>query len=97
MSTISRTECHQLAALAQLSLDEGEAERFAAQLGPILDYLEQLQAVDTTGVPEHLPPSREGSALRDDVAGPVLSRESALASAPAVRDHQVMVPKFKED
>jgi aspartyl-tRNA(Asn)/glutamyl-tRNA(Gln) amidotransferase subunit C len=97
MSSISRPQCHELAALARLSLDDPEAERFAAQLGTILDYLEQLQAVDTTGVPEHLPPARLGSALRDDVAGPVLDRERALASVPAVRDGYVLVPKFKED
>jgi aspartyl-tRNA(Asn)/glutamyl-tRNA(Gln) amidotransferase subunit C len=97
MTTISRTELHELAALARLSLDDAEAERFTAQLGTILGYIEQLRAVDTTGVPEHLPPSRLGSALRDDVAGPVLARERVLASAPAVRDYQVLVPKFKED
>jgi aspartyl-tRNA(Asn)/glutamyl-tRNA(Gln) amidotransferase subunit C len=97
MTTLSRKECHELAALARLSLDDDEADRFAMQLGTILGYLEQLRAVDTTGVPEPLPPSRLGSALRDAVAGAVLDRERALASAPAVRDHQVVVPKFKED
>ncbi len=97
MTTISRMECHQLAALAQLSLDDAEADRFAAQLGPILDYLEQLRGVDTSGVPEYLPPARLGSALREDVAGPTLARELALAGVPAVRDDQVMVPKFKDD
>lgn len=95
MTAVSRQECHELAALARLSLDDDEAERFAAQLGPILDYLEQLQAVPTEGVPEHLPPSRPGSGLRDDVAGPTLAEP--LAGAPRVRDDQVVVPKFKED
>jgi len=94
---VSRRECHQLAALARLSLDEEEAERFAAQLGPILAYLEQLRAVDTTGVAEHLPPAQPGSGLREDVAGPSLPRERALATAPDVREHQVAVPKFMED
>jgi aspartyl-tRNA(Asn)/glutamyl-tRNA(Gln) amidotransferase subunit C len=97
MTTITRKECHELAALARLSLDDAKADRFAAQLATILGYIEQLQAVDTTGVPEHLPPSRPGSALRDDVAGPVLDRERVLAGVPAVRDHQVLVPKFKDD
>ncbi len=94
---VSRQECHQLAALARLSLDDAEAEGFAAQLRPVLEYIEQLRAVDTDGVPEHLPPSRPGSALRDDVAQPGLPRERALHNAPAVRNDQVAVPKFKED
>ena len=97
MTTISRQECHELATLARLSLDDAEADRFAAQLGPILGYLEQLQSVDIEGVPEALPPSRPGSALRDDVAGPTLSHDSGLASAPAVTEGQIVVPKFKED
>lgn len=97
MTTLSRTQCHELAALARLSLDDAEAERFAAQLGTILGYIAQLQAVDTTGVPEHLPPERLGSALRDDVAGAVLERDRALAGAPAVLEHQVVVPRFKEE
>lgn len=95
MTAVSRQECHELAALARLSLDDGEAERFAAQLGPILDYLEQLRGVDTEGVPEHLPPSRPGSGLRDDRAGSTLTEP--LRGVPAVRNGQVMVPKFKED
>lgn len=97
MTTITRKECHELAALARLSLDEAEAERFAAELSPIVDYLEQLRAVDTTGVAEHLPPSRPGSGLREDVAAPPLPRERALAGVPEVRDEHVRVPKFKED
>ena len=95
MTAVSLAECHELATLARLSLDDAEAERFAAQLGPILDYLEQLRAVDTEGVPEHLPPSRPGSAVRDDQPGPTLAEP--LRGVPAVRDDQVVVPKFKED
>lgn len=97
MTTISRQECHQLAALARLSLDDDEADRFAGQLSVILDYLEQLRAVDTTGVSEHLPPSRAGSGLREDVPTEPLPRERVLAGVPEVRDEHVMVPKFKED
>lgn len=94
---ISRQECHQLASLARLSLDDAEAERFAGQLGPILGYIEQLRGVDTEGVAEYLPPSRPGSALREDAAEPGLGRERALAAAPEVREQQIAVPKFKED
>lgn len=97
MTTVSRKECHELAALARLSLREDEAERFAAQLGPILGYLGELSAVNTEGVTEYLPTAREGSGLRDDVAAATLPRDAALEGAPAVRDDQIVVPKFKED
>lgn len=94
---VSRQECHQLATLARLSLDDDEEERFADQLGTILGYIEQLRGVDTHGVTEYLPPSRPGSALRDDVAEPTIPRDRALAAAPAVVDYLVAVPKFKDD
>lgn len=95
---VSRQECHQLASLARLSLDDDEAERFAGELSPILGYIEQLRGVDTEGVAEYLPPSRPGSALRaDEAQASGLSRERALAAAFDVRDEQIAVPKFKED
>lgn len=96
-AVVSEQECHQLATLARLSLNDDQAERFSTQLGTILGYIEQLRAVNTEGTPEYLPPSRPGSALRDDTAQPGLSHDSALAGAPEVRDHHVAVPKFKED
>lgn len=94
---VSEQECHQLATLARLSLDDDQAERFSAQLGTILGYIEQLCAVNTEGTPEYLPPSRPGSALRNDTATPGLDRDNALAGAPDVRGHQIAVPKFKDD
>lgn len=97
MTGVSRQQCQQLAALARLSLPDDEAERFAAQLGPIVGYLAQLSQVDTTGVPEYLPTAREGSGLRPDEAAAPLDREAALRGAPEVRDDQIVVPKFKED
>ncbi len=97
MAEISREECRTLAQLARLSLDDDEVERFSGQLSPIVGYLKQLQAVDVDEVPEHLPPSRPGSALREDAVGAMLTREAALAGVPEVREQQVVVPKFKED
>ncbi|MCA9709962.1 MAG: Asp-tRNA(Asn)/Glu-tRNA(Gln) amidotransferase subunit GatC [Myxococcales bacterium] len=90
-SRISRQECHQLATLARLSLDDAEQERFAAELGTILEYIEQLRAVDTEGIVEYLPPTRPGSALRRDAAGPCLDRDRALAGV--VGDHEPSDPR----
>ncbi|MCB9748875.1 MAG: Asp-tRNA(Asn)/Glu-tRNA(Gln) amidotransferase subunit GatC [Myxococcales bacterium] len=86
-----------LARLARLSLSPDEVASFGAQLTDIVGYIEALQEVDITGVPEYLSVEQPGSALREDVATPPLPRELALAGAPATRDLQVRVPKFKED
>lgn len=95
--TISRQECHVLASLARLSLPEADADRFAPQIGAILEYLRQLASVDVEGIPEYVAPEPHEAPLRPDEPGPSLSADAALRQAPAVRGHHVVVPKFKED
>ena len=70
-----------MAALANLELTDAEVELFAAQLGKILDYAEQVQQIDTAGVP---PTASVVTAVseRDDQVRPSLDREAALANAP---------------
>ena len=94
---ISESECEALAQLAQLSLEPGEAAAFGSQLADIIRYIEKLQAVDVTDVPEYLTARTPDSALRDDVAAAPLDRAIALAAAPAAQGGHVVVPKFKED
>ena len=94
--SVSTGLCHELAALARLSLTEEEAELFAPQFERILQYLQQLQAVDVEGAPEYVPPA-SGRPLRSDEPGATLERDALLAGAPASRDGQICVPKFKED
>ena len=47
----SRSQVEAVAALANLELSDSEIELFAQQLGDILDYANQVQKIDTTGVP----------------------------------------------
>lgn len=46
-------EIEHIAKLARLELSDEEKEKFASQLSSILDYVGQLQEVDTTGVTYH--------------------------------------------
>jgi len=72
-----------IAALARLRVEPAEEERMARELGAILTYVEQLQALDleeiepTSQVTEGAPP-----ALRPDEARPCEVRDEALAEAP---------------
>ena len=47
---IKRSDIDHIAQLAKLDLSEDEKEKFSHQLGDILAYVNQLQAVDTSGV-----------------------------------------------
>lgn len=72
-----------IAALARLRVEPSEEERMARELAAILTYVEQLQALDLSGieptsqVTEGAPPE-----LRSDEARPCEVRDEALAEAP---------------
>jgi aspartyl-tRNA(Asn)/glutamyl-tRNA(Gln) amidotransferase subunit C len=79
---LTRDQVLRVAALAHLELTTAEVETFTRQLGDILQYAVQVQAVDTSGVP---PTSHvlAGEPLeRDDLLGPSLDRDEVLAAAP---------------
>jgi aspartyl-tRNA(Asn)/glutamyl-tRNA(Gln) amidotransferase subunit C len=78
---LSRAEVERIAELARLDLTSDEIELFTRQLGDILTYVEQIRALDTTGV---APTSQvlNRPVDRDDVPGPTLSRPDLLRNAP---------------
>jgi len=71
-----------IAALANLELDAAELDLFASQLGEILAYADQVQQIDTGGVPPTASVVTRHAADRADEVKPSLDREEALASAP---------------
>ena len=82
MASFSRADVEAIAALAQLELDDTEIGLFGRQLAEILTYVEQLQRIDTTGVPPTASVVSAHAADRDDVVRPSLDRADAIANAP---------------
>lgn len=78
----TRDEVARIAALANLELAEPELDLFARQLGEILAYAEEVQRIDTTGVPPTASVVSRHAADRDDVERTGLDRDAALGSAP---------------
>jgi aspartyl-tRNA(Asn)/glutamyl-tRNA(Gln) amidotransferase subunit C len=78
----SRAEVEAIAALANLELDESEIEMFARQLGEILAYVDEVQQVDTSGIPPTASVLTRHSADRPDRVHPSLTPREALANAP---------------
>jgi aspartyl-tRNA(Asn)/glutamyl-tRNA(Gln) amidotransferase subunit C len=74
-------DVERVAALAHIELTDEEKQLFTRQLADVLHYAEQIQAVDTTGVPAtaHVNAAQRE---RDDVLTPSLSAEEAIAAAP---------------
>lgn len=79
---LSKAHVARLADLARLELSDQEITRLTSELSTIVDYFEQLKAVDTSGVePQPIAPV-EHTPLREDTARPSLPRRQVLANAP---------------
>ena len=81
-ASFSRTQIEAIASLAHLRLDDDEFELYARQLGDILEYANQVQNIDTAGVPPTSSILSRHGADRPDVVHTSLDRSSALANAP---------------
>jgi aspartyl-tRNA(Asn)/glutamyl-tRNA(Gln) amidotransferase subunit C len=83
---ISRAEVEHIADLARLELGEREIEQLQKDLSQILEYVEQLNELDTSDV---LPTSHvvvKGDVLSEDKTRPSFPREDVLANAPRTQE-----------
>ena len=82
--------------LSRLRLPEGEKTVMAAELEKIVDYMDVLSGLDTTGVEplSHVFPVK--NVLRVDQVAPSCDREALLAGAPASDGEAFLVPRAVE-
>lgn len=94
MPTISRDEVAHLARLARLAVTEQELDKFAGQLGVILEAVAKVTEVASENVPptSHAVPLT--NVFREDVVRPGLTQQQALAAAPAAEDGRFRVPRI---
>jgi aspartyl-tRNA(Asn)/glutamyl-tRNA(Gln) amidotransferase subunit C len=89
-------EVEHVALLGRLELTEEERERFTTQLNSILEYFEQLQQIDTTGVPPMSHAVAATNVMREDEPAPQLTPEEALQNAPDEDRDCFRVPRVIE-
>jgi aspartyl-tRNA(Asn)/glutamyl-tRNA(Gln) amidotransferase subunit C len=80
--TLGPDEVRRIAALAHLELTAAEIDLFSRQLGDILEYVDELRTLDTTGVEPTSHPLAAGPVWRADELSPSLDRETVLRGAP---------------
>lgn len=90
---ISTQEVAKIASLARLEGDEEKLERFAGQLGSILQYMETLNEVDTGGVAPLYSPVAHGTPFREDTVHQDYEQEEVLGNAPESDGLHFIVPK----
>lgn len=94
---ITRTEVEKIAKLANLELTEVEKESLSGQLAAIVEYIDQLNELDTSAVKPWQTQSAGNAATsyasRDDVVQPSLGQEKALDQAPEPDEGHFTVPR----
>lgn len=80
--------------LARLQLTESERDEFARDLGNILDMVDKLREIDTSGVAPLSYPTESTAAWRDDEVGEQLTQQEALKNAPQHDNQFFRVPKI---
>ena len=82
-----------VARLARLALDDDRLRTLTPQLESILEYVDQIRAVDVAGVAPMAHALPLANVLRDDVVEPPLPIEQVLQNAPDTDGRFFKVPK----
>ena len=93
---LSAEEVRGVAHLARLQLSDEEVDRLTQQLGDILSYVEQLNAVDTQDVDPMAHAIELSNVLRADEPRDSIPREAALGNAPQTDGKYFLVPQILE-
>ena len=83
-----------VAKLARLELTEEEVEKYSKQLGSILEYVEQMNEIDTSNVEPMPHPLPVYNVMREDVVKYEQTKEEMMANAPYEEDGFFRVPKI---
>ena len=93
-------DVHKIARLAQLNLSADEAEQTLAQMNTIFGLIDQMSAVDTTGVAPLMHPiamiESVQQRLRTDAVSESNNRDKNMANAPQSEQGYFLVPKVIE-
>jgi aspartyl-tRNA(Asn)/glutamyl-tRNA(Gln) amidotransferase subunit C len=93
---LTREQVKHVAELAKLGLTDEEIEMYCEQLSAILDYFVTLQRLDTDTIPPTATVLPLRNVMREDEPGSSLSREDALANAPAAVEGYFQVKAILE-
>ncbi len=93
---LERSDVEKIAHLARLGLNEDDIPSTTTTLNNILGLIDQMQAVDTSGIEPLAHPLEATQRLRADQVTERNQREAYQAIAPAVENGLYLVPKVIE-
>jgi len=94
--SLDQDTIRRIAHLARLGVDEDESETYAHSLSDIFAFVEQLDAVDTTGIEPMAHPLDATQRLRPDAVTEENRRDKFQKVAPRVESGLFLVPRVIE-
>ena len=94
MTKISKEEVKKVAQLARLELNEGEIKNHAEQLEKILEYIKQLERIQTDDIPCTTRAIEVVNVFREDEKKNFDCSEELLELGPSREDQYFKVPKI---
>ena len=94
--SLSKEQVQHIALLARLRVDDNDIDDVVTKLSSIVDFVDQLQAVDTADVLRMAHPLNQTQRLRADAVTEVDDRDHIQENAPAVEGGHYLVPKVIE-
>ena len=85
-----------IAGLSRMELSSDELATFERQLGDILRYVDQLKALDVTGIEPTQHAVSVSNVMRPDVVEPCDVLDAAMKNAPAAHQDQFVMPRIVE-
>lgn len=94
--SLDHATVRRIAALARIRVEDDEVEGLRNELNGILGWIEQLNAVDVTGIEPLAGASHMALKMREDVVTDGGCPEAILANAPQRAGNYFVVPKVIE-
>jgi aspartyl-tRNA(Asn)/glutamyl-tRNA(Gln) amidotransferase subunit C len=96
MVKLTNDDTKHVAKLARLNLTDEEIKKFSTQLSAVLDYVDQLSEVDTTGIEPTAQTTGLTNVLREDLIKPenCLSQETAVSGKDDTKNGYFVVPQI---
>lgn len=94
--SLDRSDVERIAYLARLAIDEQDIPQYTENLSNILKLVDEMQAIDTTGVEPLAHPLDGEQRLRADEITELNQRDQLQKVAPATEEGLFLVPKVIE-
>lgn len=96
MGKITEEDVIKLANLSKISLSNDQVKKFTIELESLLEYVDQLQAVDTEGLQPTNQVTGLVNVMREDIEVESISPSELLKNAPDVSENQIRVRRVIE-